>query len=115
MESRLLNQIQQTTSRVKNVLEDSERLLAELKSRRNPSLPVVNQLTIEDQVDYNEGYADDEAEPEHEAEAEAEPEAESEPEPEPETQGSDDDEEEDEGYSTFFCCRTRRSVSNLLL
>lgn len=113
MESHILNQVQQTSSRVKNVLEDSERLLAELKSRRIAK-PPINEVAVEsEEVDYDEGYADDEAEPEPEAEAGSE----SEPEPESESvaQSDDEDQEGNEEHYTFFCCRTRRGVGNLLL
>ena len=125
MESHILNKVQQTSSRVKNVLDDSERLLAELKSRRVITQPVVKEDTFEhEEVDYDEGYADDEAEGEGEGETEGEvePETQGEGEGEPEAEGevepqvtTEEDDEEDEEYSTFFCCRTRRGVNRLLL
>lgn len=99
MESIILNRIQQTTSRVKNVLEDSDKLLAELKARR----PVAQVIESDDDQQYE---ADDESEYGQGDQEEQVNEVQ---------EVIDEDEDEDEGLYTFFCCRARRGLETLLL
>jgi len=112
MESVILNRVQQTSSRVKNVLEDSEKLLAELKARRAAAQVNNQPVALEDDTNEQgdqEYEADDESE-NNEVSNESE-----EVEVDLQLQDENSDDEDEEYTYSFFCCTTRRGVHRLLL